>query len=103
METSSLEEKTKKLYLLFFGLIISYIPLIIIERIDFFKEILEFEKLTRAISKIIAIIPFFISKKNSNENPINMNNNNSIIKKNCQDYIILIFFPIIYFISKLMN
>ena len=98
--TLSLDNKTKKLYILFFGLIISYIPIIIFENLDIFEEICGFEKLTRALSKMIVFIPFFIYNIFCNKKE--GMNNNIILENKAKDYIILILFPIIYFLSKLI-
>jgi len=95
------DQKTKKLYILFFGLIISYIPIIIFQNSDYFKNICAFEKLTRAISKIIVIIPYFINKLFCNKTSGNNNKQNFIFKNNIKDYIILICYPVLYFLSKL--
>ena len=99
----SFDEKTKKLYFLFFGLIISYIPIIIFQNADYFKEICAFEKLTRALSKILVIIPYYINKKACNKRNEKTDNLNLILNNNIKDYIILIFFPIIYSLRKLMD
>ena len=93
----SLDNKTKKLYILFCGLIVSYIPIIIFQNSDTFEEICGFEKLTRAISKMI---PFFIYSIFCNKKY--GINKNIILENNSKDYIILILFPITYFLSKLM-
>ena len=98
--TLSLDNKTKKLYILFFGLIISYIPIIIFENLDIFEEICGFEKLTRALSKMIVFIPFFIYNIFCNKKE--GMNKNIILENKAKDYIILILFPITYFLSKLM-
>ena len=96
------DQRTKKLYILFFGLLLSYAPIFIFENLDYFKEIKAFETLTRALAKILIFIPYIINKKCINKKIVN-NRNIIIIKNNTKDYIILIFFPIIYFLSKVIT
>ena len=96
------DQRTKKLYILFFGLILSYTPIFIIQNFDNFKEINAFENLTRAIAKILIIIPYFIRKKCCKKKIVK-NRNKIIVKNNTKDYIILIFFPIIYFLRKVIT
>jgi len=96
------DQKTKKLYILFFGLILSYTPIFIFQNLDNFKEINAFENLTRAIAKILIIIPYFINKKCCNKKIVKKRNK-IVVKNNTKDYIILIFFPIIYFLSKVIT
>ena len=96
------DQKTKKLYILFFGLLLSYAPIFIFENLKYFKEIKAFGTLTRALAKILIFIPYIINKKCINKKIVN-NRNIIIIKNNTKDYIILIFFPIIYFLSKVIT
>ena len=76
--------------------------MVIIQNFDNFKEINAFENLTRAIAKILIIIPYFIRKKFCNKKIVK-NRNKIIVKNNTKDYIILIFFPIIYFLRKVIT
>ena len=96
------DQRTKKLYILFFGLLLSYAPIFIFENLKYFKEIKAFGTLTRALAKILIFIPYIINKKCINKKIVN-NRNIIIIKNNTKDYIILIFFPIIYFLSKVIT
>ena len=95
----SLEAKFKKLYIHFICLIVSYLPLIYIKKSPKFKDSYRFIKLIRAISKTVVFVPFFISNKFFQKNRTKLID----LKNTRNDIIILIFFPIIYILSKIMK
>ena len=95
----SLEAKFKKLYIHFICLIVSYLPLIFIKKSPKFKDSYKFIKLIRAISKTVVFVPFFISEKFFQKNEKKQID----LKNTRNDIIILILFPIIYILSKIMK